>query len=314
MKQLQVLVLMDPLSSIHPEQDTTFALALAGQEAGHQMHYAQVGDLQLRGATPFVHCRQIWFQRDACCYRWDSPGQECSLEEFDLVLLRKDPPFDEDYFFATHFLELARRPLILNHPRALRDAPEKLFPLRFPQVIPPTLISRKAGEIKAFLQEQGAIILKPLNRCGGAGVIYLEAGDRNFNSLIELSTGDFTRHIVAQRYLPEIRQGDKRVIVLQGQAVGGLLRTPQPEEHRGNIHVGGQVSLSPLTPREQWLVEQVGPALVAMGLYFVGLDIIGGYITEINVTSPTGIQEIHRLGGIDIAPLFWQRLPWKAAP
>jgi len=305
---MKVLLIMDPLSTIHIDQDTSFALSIAAQEQGHEVYYAQIGDLMMRGPEPRVRARHLHFVQAEPCYEWRAPWTEEGLDDFGVILMRKDPPFDEEYFLATHFLSLCKKAKVVNRPSSLREAPEKIYGLNFPQICPQTLITRDPKEIKKFMMELGEIIIKPINRSGGAGVLYLTPADKNFNSLIEMSTNENREHIIAQQYLPEIREGDKRVILVNGEPLGGLLRTPSPEDHRGNIHVGGTVSLSPLNEHDTWLIKQVQEKIKEDGLYFVGLDIIGDYITEINVTSPTGIQEIHQLGGVDIAKEFWLRM------
>ncbi|MDX2471276.1 MAG: glutathione synthase [SAR324 cluster bacterium] len=306
---MKVLLLMDALETIHIEKDTSFSLAYKGQEKGYDVYWAMSQHLIVRNSVPFVQARHLKFKKETPCWEWMSETTELAVDDFDAVMIRKDPPFDEDYFMTTHFLSLCKKAKVINRPSALREAPEKLYPLLFPQICPPSIITRDGSEIRDFmLANGGKIIVKPLNRCGGAGIIMLTPEDTNFNSLIELSTDDGKEHVIAQKYLPEIKQGDKRVILVMGQALDGLLRTPQDGETRSNLHVGGTGSLSPLTERDQWLVDQIKDKLVADGLYFVGIDIIGDYITEINVTSPTGIQEILALGGNDIAEHFWDKL------
>ncbi|PCI30500.1 MAG: glutathione synthase [SAR324 cluster bacterium] len=310
MKSFKIAILMDPLETVHIDKDTTFALALEAQERGHEIWFVHINDLMMRDTAPCCYARKIQFKRADPCFEWLAPQEALPLDSFDYILVRKDPPFDERYFFATHFLSLCRSALVVNRPASLREAPEKIYSLNFSAVMPQTLITCHGDEIRQFMHDVGGeIIVKPLNRCGGAGVIYLHTADKNFNSLIEMSTNEGEEYIMAQRYLPEIRQGDKRVILINGKAEGAILRVPTGDEHRGNIHVGGSVIYSELTVRDQWLVDQIGPKLKEDGLYLVGLDIIGDYITEINVTSPTGIQEIKNLGGLDIAKIFWDRLP-----
>ncbi len=306
---MKVLLLMDALETINIEKDTSFALATKAQEKGYDVYWAMSQHLLVRDAVPFVQARHLKFKKETPCWEWMADTAEIPVDDFEVVMIRKDPPFDEDYFMTTHFLSLCKKAKIINRPQALREAPEKLYPLHFPQICPPTIITRDGAEIRDFMHANGGkIIVKPLNRCGGAGIIMLTPEDTNFNSLIELSTGDGKEHVIAQKYLPEIKKGDKRVILVLGQAYDGLLRTPQDGETRSNLHVGGTGSLSQLTTRDQWLIDQIKDKLNDDGLYFVGIDIIGDYITEINVTSPTGIQEILSLGGPDIAADFWDKL------
>jgi len=307
---MRIAILMDPLSTVNISQDTTFALAMEAQSRGDQIYYVQPETVQVRDSEVFALVCPIRFVMADPCY--ESLGESAfeSLDGFDVVMMRKDPPFDEQYFMLTHFLSLIKKAKVINRAESLRNAPEKVYSLRFPGIYPPTLISMDPTQIKQFMADQGGeIIVKPLNRAGGAGIIYLHQEDKNFNSLIELSTRDGQEFIIAQRYLPEVRKGDKRVIIVGGEALGAIMRTPADDEHRGNIHVGGQVTLAPITDRDRWLISQISEQLIEDGLYFVGIDIIGEYITEINVTSPTGIQEIRQLGGMDIAQEFWDRLP-----
>ena len=300
---------MDPLESIKVHADTSFALALKAQEKGHDIYWAMSEHLLIRDAIPSVQARKIKFVRAQPCWEFLAETKEEPADDFDVILIRKDPPFDEDYFMTTHFLSLCKKAKVVNRPSALREAPEKLYPLNFPQICPPTIITRDGEEIRTFMNEQGGkIILKPLNRCGGAGIIMLTPEDTNFNSLVELSTNDGKEHIIAQRYLPEIKKGDKRVNVILGQPYDGLLRKPMDGETRSNLHAGGTGSLEPLSEREVWLIDQIKDKLLEDGLYFVGVDVIGDYITEINVTSPTGIQAVKDLGGPDIADDFWEKL------
>lgn len=300
---------MDPVAQIAIDKDTTFALALEAQARGYGIWYVLIEDLMMKDEKPFCHARQILFQRDRPCYEFVSEKEKYDLDDFDVVLMRKDPPFDQTFFFATHFLSLCKKAKVINDPLAIRNAPEKIYSLNFKDIFPPSLICNNVEEIKNFMHSQGGeIIVKPLQGCGGYGVIYLHHKDQNFHSLLELSTKEGTEYVLAQKYLPEIREGDKRVIIVNGKAEGAILRIPQPHEHRANIHTGGTVKFAPLTERDQWLIERISQKLKEDGLFFVGLDIIGDYVSEINVTSPTGIQEIYTLGGIDIAKIFWDKL------
>lgn len=300
---------MDPVETIHINQDTSFALALEAQRQNHEIWVAYVENIMLEGSTPFCKAGQIHFERANPCFKWLSPFSKIAMDSFDYVLMRKDPPFDEHFFFATHILSRCQTAKVINRPESLRNAPEKLYGLNFPQINPPSLVTSDKNEIKHFLNKSpNGVIIKPLNRSGGAGIIYLAEQDKNFNAIIELSTKEGREYIVAQHYLPEIINGDKRVICVNGEPLGAILRIPGSDEHRGNIHVGATVKYVELTKRDHWLVDQIREKLVVDGLYFVGLDIIGDFITEINVTSPTGIQEILALGGNDIARIFWDRI------
>lgn len=300
MGSFQIGVVMDPVDRIDIDKDTTFVLMLEAQQRGHQIYFMELDDLFLRGGTPHGRYRRLELARATPHYRLGE-FQTGALADFDSVWMRKDPPFDMKFFFATHLLSLIdeSRCFLLNHPRGLREANEKLYALRFPEQIPQTLVAGDMGRLKAFMGELGGeMIVKPLDGCGGSGVFYLSGDDRNTNSILEASTDYGRRLVMAQRYLPEIRQGDKRIIVLDGKPLGAVLRVPLESETRGNIHVGGQVVKTDVTSRDREICAALAPSLRADGLYFVGLDVIGSYLTEVNVTSPTGIQEINRLDGV----------------
>ncbi|HJQ84592.1 MAG TPA: glutathione synthase [Candidatus Binatia bacterium] len=299
-RPLRLLYVMDPLSRVLVDKDTTFAFMLEGQRRGHEQHTCGVEDLFVECTTPRARVRFAEVRRGEPHY---TLGEErtVALGWFDVVFMRKDPPFDLAYFFATHVLGLvdARTTLVVNDPRGLREANEKLYALHFPDLIPESLVTADAERLKAFMETLGGeMIVKPLDGCGGAGVFHLHRGDRNLHSILELSTLNGTRLVMAQRYLPQIRtEGDKRLIVLAGEPLGAIARVPREDEHRGNIHVGGRVERAPVDARDREICRQMAPRLAADGLYFVGLDVIGGLVTEVNVTSPTGVQEIDRLDG-----------------
>lgn len=300
MQPLKIGVVMDPIEKINIDKDTTFVLMLEAQQRGHEISFIEVDDLFTRGGTPFARHRRIQLARAVPHYHLaqDDTG---ALADFDVVLMRKDPPFDMKYFFATHLLSLIdeKKCFVMNNPKGLREANEKLYALRFPEQIPQTLVSSDIDRLKAFMDELGGeMIVKPLDGCGGSGVFYLYQQDRNTNSILEAATDTGRRMIMGQRYLPEIRQGDKRIIVLNGQPLGAVLRVPLESETRGNIHVGGQCVRTELTARDRQICEALSRLLIADGLYFVGLDVIGNFLTEVNVTSPTGIQEINALDGV----------------
>lgn len=297
---------MDPIERILPDKDTTFVFMLEAQRRGHEVYYVLQKDLFCDRTVPHATARRAMVRRpdeaDPRHYRLYEE-RIVPLSWFDAVFMRKDPPFDLDYYFATQMLSLIepRRTFVLNHPRGLREANEKLYALRFPDVIPPSLVTSDIARLKRFLGEMGGeMVIKPLDGAGGASVFHLRAGDRNLNALLELVTREGSRAIMAQRYLPEVREGDKRVIVLDGEPLGAVLRVPREDEHRGNIHVGGTCVRAEVTPRDREICARLAPSLRADGLYFVGLDIIGGWLTEVNVTSPTGIQEIDRLDGVQL--------------
>jgi glutathione synthase len=291
---------MDPIERILPDKDTTFVLMLESQRRGHGIYYCTVADLFVASAAPHACFRRAAVARAVPHYELFEERSE-RLEWFDAVFMRKDPPIDLAYLFATHILSLvdAGRTLVLNNPRGLRDANEKLYALNFPSVIPPSVVTCDLARLKAFMEELGgAMIVKPLDGCGGMGVFHLRRDDRNLNAILETSTDNGRRLIIGQRYLPEIRQGDKRVIVLDGEPIGATLRVPRADEHRGNIHVGGTCVRTELSERDRLVTRTLGPRLRQDGLLLVGLDIIGGYLTEVNVTSPTGVQEIDALDGV----------------
>jgi len=291
------LFIMDPIEHILPDKDTTFVFMLASQQRGHAVYYCGISDLFVAAAVPRARVRRAEVMRAVPHFQLLEERIE-PLAWFDAIFMRKDPPVDLSYLFATHMLSLVdpNSTLVLNDPRALRDANEKLYALNFPEVIPPSVVTSDMARLKAFLEEMGGeMIVKPLDGCGGAGVFHVHRGDRNLNSILELSTDNGRRLIMAQRYLPEIRHGDKRLIVLDGEPLGATLRVPREDEHRGNIHVGGTCIKAEITARDQFIVSTIAPRLRRDGLVFVGLDIIGDYLTEVNVTSPTGIQEIDAL-------------------
>src|SRR5215470_95899 len=296
---LRLLYVMDPLSRVLVDKDTTFAFMLEGERRGHEQYHCGVEDLFVEQAAPHASVRRARVQRAAVHFSLADAHIQ-PLSWFDVVFMRKDPPFDLAYYFATQLLGLVdpRATLVVNDPRGLREANEKLYALRFPEVIPESLVSAEPTRLKAFMEGLGGeMIVKPLDGCGGAGVFHVHRADRNLNALLEMSTLNGTRLVMAQRYLPAVRDGDKRLIVLDGEPLGGILRVPREDEHRGNIHVGGSVLRSPVDDRDRAICAAMAPRLRRDGLYFVGLDIIGGFVTEVNVTSPTGVQEIDRLDG-----------------
>lgn len=283
---MRVLVLMDPWEKLNPKTDTTLVIVEEARARGHEVAWCEPRALFLDGP-------EVWA---------DLEGGPRPLAAYDAVLMRKDPPFDLDYYFATLLLERARgRTLLVNDPRGLRDANEKLYIFNFPELIAPTRVLRRVAALKQWLTELGGeMIVKPLDACGGAGVFHVRAEDRNTNAILETCTANETKWVMAQKYLPEARQGDKRILLLDGEPLGAVLRVPRADETRGNLHVGGTATRTALTERERAICAQVGARLKQEGLYFVGLDVIGGMLTEVNVTSPTGIQEIDHLEGTQL--------------
>jgi glutathione synthase len=298
----RLLFIMDPIERILPDKDTTFVLMLESQARRHAVYYCQVADLFVSSSDPRAHFRRATVGRDVPHYQLLEERTE-SLNWFDAIFMRKDPPIDLTYLFATHILSLvdASSTFVLNNPRGLRDANEKLYALNFPAVIPSTIVTCEIARLKEFLDEVGGeMVIKPLDGCGGAGVFHVHRSDRNLNALLEMSTDNGRRLIMGQRYLPEIRTGDKRLMLLDGEPLGAILRVPREDEHRGNIHVGGTSVKTAVSTRDQVIVQTLQPRLRHDGLFFVGLDIIGDYLTEVNVTSPTGIQEINALNGVQL--------------
>ncbi len=308
MSGLKAAVLMDPIAGIKPAKDTTFAMLLAAQARGHACWVFTPADLFLREGRSWGRLRAVVARDGVEDYSTLGEPEERPLADMDVVLMRKDPPVDLEYLTACYLLEHAGT-WVINDPVSLRNANEKLYALHFPEFLPPLLVSRDLGDLRAFLVEHGEIVVKPLSARGGEGVFYLHRRDRNVGSILETVTGWGQRYVMAQRYLPAIREGDKRILMVDGVPVpGALLRVPSAADFRGNLVAGATGVAAPLNDRDQEICAAIGPALRAAGLLFVGLDVIGGYVTEINVTSPTGAREIRRFFGIDAADLLWQRL------
>jgi glutathione synthase len=312
---LAVAIQMDPIDTINIDADSTFALALEAQRRGHALYHYLPQALTLRDGQLLARGRALEVFRQHGNHHRFGAFEELDLAALDIVLMRQDPPFDMAYITATHLLELLPEngPLVINDPAAVRNAPEKLFVLRFRELMPPTLLTLDPAEVRAFWREHGDIVLKPLFGNGGAGVFHLRPGDDNLNSLLEMYSAAYREPVMVQRYLPEVRQGDKRVILVDGEPVGAVLRVPPEGEARANLHVGGRAQKTVLTDREREICTTIGPSLREQGLVFVGIDVIGDYITEINVTSPTGIQEIARLDGVDLAVNIWDAIERRFA-
>jgi len=294
---------MDPLEAVLPDKDTTFVFMLEALKRGHELYHVGLKGLYAQGHQGFAHARRCEVMRAQPHHRFLDEGAPYPLEAFDAIFMRKDPPADAQYLYATMLLSLAdrHRTFILNEPAGLREANEKLYALNFPGAIPPTVVTYEIPRLKRFMEEQGGeMIVKPLDGHGGEGVFLARTDDRNLNAILEAVTLFETRPIMGQRYIPEIRNGDKRLIVLNGEPLGCTLRVPRDDEHRGNIHVGGNCVKADITPRDREICRMLRPRLERDGLYFVGLDIIGDFLTEVNVTSPTGIQEIDRLDSANL--------------
>ncbi|RUT30185.1 glutathione synthase [Arsenicitalea aurantiaca] len=312
---LRIAVQMDPIASINPLGDSTFALMLEAQARGHELGYYLPQSLALRDNKVSAEIAPVTVTDALKGEHFDlGEASRQDLEGYDVVLMRQDPPFDMNYITLTHILErIHPRTFVMNPPAAVRNAPEKILVTEFPELMPPTLVTRDRAMIHAFRKEHGNIILKPLYGNGGAGVFFLQEGDHNLAALVELFEQSFTEPFMVQKYLPDVRKGDKRIILVDGEPVAGLNRIPAEGEARSNMHVGGRPELSELTAREREICAAIGPALKARDMVFVGIDVIGGYLTEINVTSPTGIREIKRFGGPDIAVLIWDAIERRRA-
>jgi len=302
--QIRLGVVMDPIGSIKIYKDSTFAMLLAAQHRGWHLSYMEQADLSLYQDRPLGRMRALEVTDDPG--QWFHLGEETRepLEALAIILMRKDPPFDMEYVMTTYLLEQAqaRGSLVVNRPASLRDANEKLFTLQFPECCPPSLVTRRADELRAFHREHGDIILKPLDAMGGASVFRVRPDDPNLSVIIETLTDHGRHYTMAQRFIPEIRVGDKRVLLVDGEPVPyALARIPAPGETRGNLAAGGSGVGIALSPRDRWIAERVGPQLRSRGILFAGLNIIGDYLTEVNVTSPTCIRELDRAFGLDIA-------------
>jgi glutathione synthase len=311
---LAVACQMDPIDRIDIGGDSTFALLLEGQRRGHALFYYTPGNLALVGSRLQARgCSLAVEDKRGEHYRISQARIE-DLTGFDVVLLRQDPPFDMSYITTTHLLErIQSTTLVVNDPASVRNAPEKVFVLDFLDLMPPTLITRNGEDVKAFRAEHKDIVVKPLYGNGGSSVFRIGPDDTNLNSLVELFQTVFREPFMVQQYRPEVRAGDKRIILVDGEAVGAVNRVPAPDETRSNLHVGGVAQPTTLTPRDQEICARLGPELKRRGLLFTGIDVIGPYLTEINVTSPTGIRQIKAFGGADIAALIWDAIERKAA-
>ena len=303
---LEIAFQMDHIAGLSIAGDTTFALMLEGQRRGHRLFHYTPDRLAMRDGRVSARVEKVTVRDEQDDHFTLEPPVAADLSGFDIVHLRQDPPFDMGYITTTHVLErLQPNTLVVNDPAHVRNAPEKIFVTEFLDLTPPTLITRDRQEIIAFREEHGDIIVKPLYGNGGAGVFRLTGADQNLASLLEMFEGAFREPFVIQRYLPAVRQGDKRIILVEGEAVGAINRIPAAGEARSNMHVGGRPESIELTTRDREICERIGPTLKARGLILVGIDVIGDYLTEINVTSPTGIREVKNFGGADIAALVW---------
>jgi len=306
---LTVAIQMDPIERIDIGGDSSFALTLEAQNRGHTILYYGPRDLSLRDGKVSAHVRPLHVRAVKGDHFALGEAFVYDLSAADVVLMRQDPPFDMAYITATHILErIHPKTLVVNDPRHVRNAPEKLFVTEFADFIPPTLITSDLREIRAFRQEHRDIILKPLYGNGGAGVFRVKPDDENFGALMEMFTQFYREPVIVQRYIPQVRKGDKRIILVDGEFAGAINRVPALGEARSNMHVGGKPEATELTAREKAICGAIGPELKQRGLIFTGIDVIGDYMTEINVTSPTGIHEVRRFGGSDIAALVWDAI------
>jgi len=306
---LAVAIQMDPMETVDIDVDSSFVLALEAQKRGHALFHYLPRHLFFREQRVYATARALEVRRERGNHFTLGAPQTIDLATLDIVLMRQDPPFDMSYITATHLLEHVHpHTLVVNDPVHVRNAPEKLFVTHFEGVMPPTLITSERAEIVEFRKRHRDIIVKPLFGNGGAGVFHIADGDENLNALLELFTQLYREPVIVQRYIPEVRQGDKRIILIDGQAVGAFNRVPAAGEARSNLHVGGTAVKIEMTKRDREICEAIGPSLKRRGLVFVGIDVIGDYLTEINVTSPTGLQQINRFDNVRLEERIWDAI------
>jgi glutathione synthase len=305
---------MDHINSIRIAGDTSFALCLAAHDRGHELYHYTPDRLSMRDGVVSAALEPLQVRDIEGDHFTLGEAVHTDLSEMDVILLRQDPPFDMNYITTTHLLErIHPKTLVVNDPAWVRNSPEKIFVTEFPDLMPETLITKDLQEVLKFRREFGDIIIKPLYGNGGAGVFHLTSDDRNLTSLLEMFEQMYREPFIAQRYLKDVRSGDKRIILIDGEPVGAINRVPAESDARSNMHVGGRAEATELTAREKEICARIGPSLKERGFILVGIDVIGDYMTEINVTSPTGIREIKRFGGADIAQLFWDVVEAKRA-
>jgi glutathione synthase len=306
---MKIAFIIDPIAKLDPGHDTSVAIMESAQGQGAEIWITEVEKLSIVQGKAWAHLQPVkltpvelinglWNAQP----HWYHLGKEVfsPLEEFDAVFMRKDPPVNTSYLYCTYILDFIdpNKTKVVNSPQGLRSANEKIYALKFQSVIPETIVTQEKSVIRDFVERKGAAVLKPLGGKGGEGILFLEGSDRNFNSLIEISTKGGKEPVMVQTYLPEAKEGDKRIILLDGKVLGAVNRIPTGDEFRGNMAVGGRVAKTEITPRDQEICKTIAPQLLADGLYFVGIDVIGGYLTEVNVTSPTGVREIDRLNNV----------------
>jgi glutathione synthase len=309
---LKVACQMDPIDRIDIRGDSTFALMLEAQRRGHKLLYYTPQDLALYGAKLIARGSTLNVEDKIGAHYKLGERREENLAEWDVVMLRQDPPFDMAYITTTHLLErIHPKTLVVNDPNHVRNAPEKVFVLDFLDLMPPTLVTRNLEDVKAFRAQYKDLIIKPLYGNGGASVFRVQPGDTNLNALIELFQTVFREPFMVQEYRPEVRAGDKRIILIDGEIAGAINRVPAVDESRSNMHAGGTAASTALTDRDREICARLGPELKKRGLLFTGIDVIGPYLTEINVTSPTGIRQVKAFGGADIAAMYWNAVEAK---
>lgn len=310
---LRVACQMDPIDRIDIRGDSTFALLLEAQRRGHNLFYYTPPFLTLDRGKLVARGHELEVVDQIGAHYQLAESNVVDLAEVDVVLLRQDPPFDMGYITTTHLLErLHPQTLVVNDPAAVRNSPEKVFVLDFQDLMPPTMVTRNVDDVKAFRRQYKDIIVKPLYGNGGASVFKLSADDNNLNSLVELFQTVFREPFMVQQYVPDVRKGDKRIILVDGEFAGAINRVPAADETRSNMHVGGKAMATELSERDREICARLGPELKRRGLIFTGIDVIGNYLTEINVTSPTGIREVRKFGGNDIASMIWDVIESKA--
>jgi glutathione synthase len=307
--KLRVAIQMDHVSTIDIDGDSTFVLGLEAERRGYEVWHYTPPELIFRDRKVLARAQPMKLKREKGAHFTLGAAEVVELSTFDVVLLRQDPPFDMSYITTTHLLEhIHPKTLVVNDPASVRNAPEKLFVTHFDKVMPPTVITADPRALREFRDEHQDIIIKPLFGNGGAGVFRLRPGDENFASLLEMFSQRSREPVIAQRYLPEVRQGDKRIILIDGKAAGVVNRVPAEGEARSNMHVGGKAVKATLSKRDLEICETIGPELARRGLIFVGIDVIGDWLTEINVTSPTGLQQIDRFDGVSLEAQIWDRI------
>ncbi|NVJ70501.1 MAG: glutathione synthase [Alphaproteobacteria bacterium] len=308
-RALKVAVQMDPIEDINFDGDSSFVMALEAQDRGYSLWHYLPEDLYFDEGKVLAHARPMTLKRDRNDHYELGASETIDLRDMDVVLMRQDPPFDMAYITATHLLDLVHPDtLVVNNPAEVRNAPEKLFVTDFPDLMPPTMITRREEDVKAFRERYGDIIVKPLYGNGGAGVFHVKPDDPNLSSLLEFFRLSSREPMMVQKFLPEVVRGDKRIILVDGEPVGAINRVPAQGEIRSNMVVGGRAEKSDLTPREQEICDRIGPALREKGLIFVGIDVIGDWLTEINVTSPTGLQAVNRFDNVKLEADIWDAI------